>query len=114
MSRFTSARDAKEFLVGQIVLQAQRDRVSLTEVERKMLYFSETDWTLSDIIEVNEQFDREYDQDEYEKKIASIIRNAIKQARNEGKETGDTWSDAIRFLRKEDHYLLVMMDEAGV
>lgn len=113
MSRFTSQQEAKEFLVAQIVLQAQRDGVSLTEVERKMLYFSETDWTLSDISEVNEVFEREYDQDEYEKKISRVIREALKRARKESKESGDSWSDAVRLLRKGDHYLLVMMDAAG-
>jgi hypothetical protein len=113
MSRFTSPQEAKEFLVAQVVLQAQRDGVSLTEVERKMLYFSETDWTLPDIAEVNEEFECEYDQDEYEKKIGRVISDALKQARKEGKESGDNWSDAIRLLRKGDHYLLVMMDDAG-
>src|SRR5437588_2571529 len=113
MSRFASARDAKEFLVAQIVQQAQRDGVSLTDVERKMLYFSETDWTLPDIIEVNEEFERDYDQHEYEKKIVGVIRNAQRQARKESKESGggDSWADAIRLLRKEDHYLLVMVDD---
>jgi hypothetical protein len=114
MSHFASAQDAKEFLVGQIVQQAQRDGVSITEVERKMLYFSETDWTLPDIREVNEEFERDYDQHEYEEKIVGVIRKALKQARKESKESRDSWSDAIRLLRKEDHYLLVMVDDAGV
>jgi len=76
MSRFASTQDAKEFLVGQLVLQAQRDEISLTEVERKMLYFSETDWT---------------------------------QANKDS-----SWSDALRLLRKGDHYLVVTLDRAGI
>ena len=79
-----------------------------------MLYFSETDWTLPDIAEVNEEFERDYDQDEYEKKIGRVISDALKQARKEGKERSDKWSDAIRLLRKGDHYLLVIMDAVGV
>jgi hypothetical protein len=47
--RFASAREAKQFLVAQIADEAQREGVSLSEIERKMLYFSETDWTLPDI-----------------------------------------------------------------
>jgi len=109
MSRFASTQDAKEFLIGQIVLQAQCDGISLTEVERKMLYFSETDWTLPDIADVNDEFEREYDQDEYEKKIVSLIRNARKQANKDS-----SWSDALRLLRKGDHYLVVMLDGAGI
>ena len=111
--RFTSGQEAKEFLVAQIVLHALRDGVPLTEIERKMLYFSETDWTLHDIAEVNEVFERECDQHEYEEKMVQVIRKAMKHARQEGKESADSWSDAIELLRKEDHYLLVMIDHAG-
>lgn len=83
MSRFASGRDAKEFLVARIVVEAQREGVSLAEIERKMLYFSETDWTLPDIDKVSEAFEREYDNDEYEKKIRSLIHNARVRARKE-------------------------------
>ena len=59
---FHSAREAKESLALRIAEQAQRDHVQLSEVEQKMLYFSETDWTLPDMTEVSEEFDRDYDQ----------------------------------------------------
>jgi len=114
MTRFASAREAKEFLVARIAEEAQREGSPLSEVERKMLYFTETAWTLPDIMEVNDQFDREYDAAEYEKKIADLIRNARKRARKEGRPEFDAWSEAIRILRKEDHYLLVMDRQAGV
>jgi hypothetical protein len=45
---FTAARHAKEFLVSRIVTEAQREGVALSEIEREMLYFSETSWTLPD------------------------------------------------------------------
>jgi hypothetical protein len=69
MGQFHRAREAKEFLISRIVEEAKHENVALSEVERKMLYFSETDWTLPDIMEVNEQFDRECNQDEYEKRL---------------------------------------------
>jgi hypothetical protein len=43
MSHFASVHDAKEFLVGQIVEEAHVEGVPLSEIERKMLYFSEAD-----------------------------------------------------------------------
>lgn len=113
MNRFASARDAKEFLVAQIAGEALREGVSLSEIERKMLYFSETGWILPDIDKVSEAFDREYDHDEYEKKITSLIRNARTRARKEDRQKFKTWSDAIRVLAKEDHYLVVMIEPAG-
>ncbi len=114
MHRFPTAREAKEFLVCGIVAQAQEENVSLSEVERKMLYFSETGWTLPDIMEVNDAFDREYDQNKYEEKIAHLLRNAAKRARKENPESFAAWISAARKLKKEDHYLSVMVDRAGV
>ena len=76
MPAFATAREAKQFLIDCIVAQAQRDGVSLSEVERKMLCFSETGWTPPDMAEVNKEFDDHYDQGEYERKIAGVVRNA--------------------------------------
>lgn len=73
-SRFGSARDAKEYLVSKIVEEAQREGAPLSEVERKMLYFTENYWTLPDMASVSEAFDREYDRDRYEKKISQLVR----------------------------------------
>ena len=61
---FHSGREAKEYLISEIVEGAQRENIPLSEVERKLLYFTESGWTLPDIMKVNEDFDREYDQDE--------------------------------------------------
>ena len=72
MKAFHTGREAKEFLISKIVEEGQRENVPLSEVERKMLYFTESGWTLPDIMPVNEDFDREYDQDEYEHKIAKL------------------------------------------
>ena len=79
MNAVRDAREAKEFLISKIVAEAQRENAPLSETERKMLYFTESGWTLPDITQVNEQFDREYNQDEYEKKIARIIGKAYKR-----------------------------------
>lgn len=113
MSRFSNARDAKEFLVGQIVAQAQREAVPLSEVEQKMLYFSEHGWAPADIMETSSKFDSVCNQREYEEKIALLIRNARNRVHRQDKQELEVWADAIRALRKEDHYLLVMVDQAG-
>lgn len=112
MTRFKSAREAKAFLVARIVEQAKREDLPLSEVERKMLYFSETHWTLPDMLEVNQRFDHEYNQDEYEKKIAELVRNATEHDRKESPEAYGAWQAAVRILEKEDHYILVMINLA--
>jgi hypothetical protein len=110
---FADGRDAKEFLISRILTEAHREKVQLSEVERKMLYFSETAWTLPEIAAVSEAFDRDYDQAEYEQKIASLIRNFCANARADNKDEFDTWTEAVRTLKKEDHYLLVLIAAAG-
>jgi len=114
MPNISDAREAKEFLVSEIAHEAQRENVPLSDVERKMLYFSETHWAPSDIMEVNDAFDREYDQTGYEKKIADLVRNRTKRLRNEKPQEFVVWLRAVRCLEKEDHYILVMIHEAGV
>ena len=88
--------------------------VPLSEVERKMLYFTESGWTLPDMMEVNEGFDREYDQAEYEHKIAKLVTKADKRIREASREDYDRWWAAIRFLQREDHYISVMIRLAGL
>jgi hypothetical protein len=107
-------REAKEFLVSEIVAEADREGVPLSEIERKMLYFSETGWTLPDIMQVNEEFDSKYNQKSYETKIERLIRHASKRLRKENPARLQSWAAAIRILKKEDHYILVMFDAAGL
>jgi hypothetical protein len=66
---FASSMEAKEFLVSRIIEEARKRHVRLSELERKMLYFSEGHPTLPDIMEVNEKFEAEYDNEKYETKI---------------------------------------------
>lgn len=112
MQTLSTARGAKEFLVERIVSQAQRDAVALSDIERKMLYFSETAWTLPDMLEINAQFESTYDSGEFERKIGGIVRN-IQRAQARDKSERDKWNQAISLLSKEDHYVLVLIDSAG-
>lgn len=114
MKAFHRGREAKEFLISQIVTEAQRENVPLSEVERKMLYFTESGWTLPDIMKVSEDFDREYDQDDYEQKIARLVAGADKNIRKGPRDDYDRWWAAIRFLEREDHYITVMIRLAGL
>lgn len=113
MNKFANGREAKEFLADRIVGESLRSNVPLSETERKMLYFSETAWTLPDIADVNAAFDVECDPEKYEQKIAKLIRKFRADARASNKGEFEAWTEAVRTLRKEDHYLLVMIDAAG-
>jgi hypothetical protein len=104
----SGAREAKEYLIQQILLQAQRDGVSLSEIEQKMLYFSENYWTLPGMPEISKEFDLHYDQDEFETKIGELVHH-IKQELHNDLSREHQWDKAVRFLSQEDHYLLVLL-----
>jgi hypothetical protein len=114
MNRFSNDREALDFVASRIADEAQRDGAPLSEVERKMLYFSETAWTLPDIADVNDKFDSEYDQETYEKRIAKLIRTVARRDRKQSPEEFAAWHDAIQQLGKSDRYLLVMVKQAGL
>jgi hypothetical protein len=102
--RFRTIREAKDYLAGRIAEEAEREGATLTDVEGKMLYFTETGWTLPDLKQVSAEFDRDYDQDEYEKKIG-VLTDRI-QSRQQDEES---WNRALQKLSQGDHYLLVLV-----
>lgn len=108
MNQFITVRDAKQYLIDRIVAQADQDGIPLTDVERKMLYFSETGWTLPDMMTISREFDEIYDQDEYESKIGQIVRRIHERAHYNGDD--GNWDEAVEHLADEDHYLLVLID----
>ena len=108
MEYFSTTREAKEFLIERIVEQAQRDSIDLSEIECKMLYFSEVDETLPDMMEISAAFDLEYDQAAYEEKMASIIRNFVTWAKLHDTAALAQWKAAIKKLKSEDQYILVL------
>ena len=114
MNAFPSTREAKEFLISTIVEEAQRENIVLSETERKMLYFSETAWTSPDMDTVSDEFDREFCQRDYERKITRLIRNAGKRIRRTSTSDYDAVWQAIRMLEQEDHYIMVMVRQSGL
>ena len=67
---------------------------------------------MPNILEIAEEFDRSYSQDEYEQKIASLVRS-IRRDSCHDKLKSRLWAEAVHALKAEDHYLLVMIDQAG-
>jgi hypothetical protein len=103
---------AKQFLIDKVVEEAKFEQVSLSEVERKMLYFTEQSPSLPDIYEVNEEFERNYESDNYEAKVASLLKNARSRDQSQSPEHEQQWQDALDALSHQDHYILVMVNQA--
>ena len=103
---------AKQFLISRVIGEAAEEQVKLSEVEKKMLYFTEAHPSLPDIYEVNAEFERNYDSDEYEAKIAELLKNARDRDRRSSPDREQDWKDALDARRHEDHYIFVMVSRA--
>lgn len=103
---------AKQFLVSKVIEQAEVEHMPLSDVEKKVLEFTELHPSLPDIHEVNEQFERGYDSDEYEAKVAGLLKNARARDGRQSADREQQWTDVLEALRKEDHYILVMTAQA--
>ena len=100
---------AKQFFISKVIEEAGLERVPLSEVEKKMLYFTEQHPTLPNILEIAAEFERDYDGDEYEQKISALLKNARDRDKNGSPGQDQQWKDALDALKNEDHYILVMV-----
>src|SRR5438094_7804646 len=77
MTAFNNAVEAKEFFISRIIAEAVRENASLSDLEKRTLYFTETGSDakqeyLDDVAE----FEDQYDDREYEQKIARLLKKA--------------------------------------
>jgi hypothetical protein len=105
------AESAKEFLISKVLRQADADGILLSQLEKRMLSFSERTASAEDF-EAAEHFENEYDNDAYEATIARLLRKAYERDARLGKK--GQWHDAARALRTEDWYILAILQQAGI
>lgn len=113
MHQFATDREALDFLAGRIAAEAKQEDVPLSDVERKILYFSETSWTLPEMASVSASFDQNCDQDEYERKIARLIARITAEHHGHNEEEEEKWDAAVVKLSEGDHYIQVLLDAAS-
>lgn len=102
------AQDAITFLIERIDEQALRDGVQLSDVERRMLRWSEVEPGGINDPALNDQFEAECDSDEYEEKISNLLSRAYEHDKNDSRRNSQ-WDDAKNALKGHDYYLLVML-----
>jgi hypothetical protein len=103
--------EAKDFLVQQAAEQAALENVPLSDLEKRMMYFTETDECPENPIALNDAFEAEYDTDKYEARVSKLMHHAYLRIKKENPETRRRWDEAIRTLRKGDHYILILCNE---
>jgi hypothetical protein len=106
-----NTKQAKDFLAQQTTEQAALEKVPLSPVEKRMMYFTESDSvSCENPLELNDEFEAECDTGEYEVKIARLLRHAYDRLKVEDPERKRMWDQAVHELRKGDHYFLVLWD----
>lgn len=80
MNQAMNAKEAKDFLVQQTAEQATLENVPLSDLEKRMMYFVENDpMSCSNPLELNSEFEAQYDAREYEAKIGGLLQRAHKR-----------------------------------
>jgi hypothetical protein len=105
-----NTKQAKDFLVEQTSEQAALENVSLSDLEKRMMYFTESDPpSCENPIDLNAEFEAQYDTGEYELKISRLLHQAYRRLEQEGTEKPHNWKEAVQTLREGDHYILVLL-----
>jgi hypothetical protein len=102
--------EAKDFLAQQTAEQAVLENVPLSDLEKRMMYFTESGYVPEDPIKLYDEFQAECDSDQYEDKISKLLQHAYTRIKKENPEAAHQWGEAIRELGKGDHYLLVLWE----
>ncbi len=106
--RVMRVREAKDFLVAQTAEQAVLEDMPLSDLEKRMMYFTEGPGAIEDPATLNEEFEAQYDMAQYEKRISRLMGHAYKRIKNQNPEIVRCWDAAIRALQRGDHYILVL------
>lgn len=107
-----SQAEAKRFVVDRVVSQAQVERVPLSDAERKMLSWSESDPDFVADTTLAEQLASEMSDEDYEKKIAGLLARHFAAEVAARPEARSEWKHAAAVLREGDHYISIMLDDA--
>jgi len=103
-----NTKEAKDFLADQAAQQAALDHTPLSDLERRMMYFTESDpASCGDPVSLNDEFEEKCDTAEYEAKMSRLLHRAYKRLKVENPGGKLQWGEAISTLENGDHYVLL-------
>ena len=114
--QFDTINDAKEFFVQRLCTEAGFEGSPFKGIEIDMLKWSpddlETDVPDANLDDVYDRFSDEFDRWEWEGKIQRLLINAYERDLQVDPDAKETYKAAYRILRKENHYILKMIEPA--
>lgn len=103
---------AKKFFVDRVISQATSEGLRLSEAEKRMLSWSESDPFYEPDPQVVEKLESEMSDEEYEAKISGLIKRAYDADIVAIPSSRDRYKEAYRQLKEGDHYILIMIEDA--
>ena len=104
--------EAKEFFIQKVLDQARKENINLSDVEKQMLSWRDTDPNCYENHELNERFENEIPKGEYEKKIARLIRSSYDDDLGVDTVAKETYEQAYKAIKSKDYYIFIMVDKA--
>jgi len=109
---FSSQAEAKSSFVDRIVSQASAESQPLSDNERWMLRFSESDPDFIVDLHRVAQLEAEISDSDYEDKIVGLLERSYQRDASAGTNAQALYREASTTLHQGDHYLLIMIDRA--
>jgi len=106
---FTPQSQAKRFFVERVTAQAVAEGQPLSELERWMLSFSESDPEFVVDPAKVELLAAEISDEEYEAKVTGLIERACEREAAAAGGEPRSYQEAYAALNQGDHYLLIML-----
>lgn len=104
--------EAKEFFIQKVFDQTRKKNINLSDVEKQMLSWRDTDPNFYENHELIEKFENEILKKEYEKKIARLIRSGYDDDLGENTQAKEAYRQAYKAIRSKDYYIFIMVDKA--
>ena len=109
---FSNQIQAKRYFIDKIILQARQENIQLSEAEKYMLGWTETEEGFVINKQLLDRFNQETTNEKFEKKITGLLKHVYKSEANNDPASKETYRDAYRVLSAGYHYILVMIRSA--
>jgi hypothetical protein len=107
-----TSEDARRFFIDRILAEGERQGVPLSNNERRMLNWSETEPGCVAHPELAEALAREISDRAYEAKVSRLLAAAYERDLSTTAAAKELYREAYTVLKRGDYYLTVMVEQA--
>jgi hypothetical protein len=109
---FHTQTEAKQFFVEKVIRQADAEGMSLSDDERSMLLWSESEQDSVADPELEARLSASISDADYELKIAGLLSRGLAEDVQRDASSKQQWQEARAILSKGDHYILLIIETA--